>query len=83
MPHLFRIWNASRTKKKTVVIKDSIDIINNLLNKSGETSGIKGASIVMEKCGSIVDDDDVLIMLSSKEVILIIQQVNESWKKNV
>ena len=79
MPHLFRVWDACRKKKSTFVLEDSVDIVNNLLHKSSEKFGVKGVSIVLEKCGTVIDDAESLIMLN-KEVFIVLSE-NQIWQK--
>ena len=79
MPHLFRVWDACRKKKNTFVLEDSVDIVNNLLHNSSEKFGVKGVSIVLEKCGSVIDDAESLIMLN-KQVFIVLSE-NQIWQK--
>lgn len=59
MSHLYKIWTADRKKKISLVLRESDNMLSDLIAKSNIKLGIAdGSVLVMEKDGTVIDDDD-------------------------
>ena len=75
----FQVWSASRIKKGAVIIKEEKNLVDNLLIKASAKLAISGATIVLEKNGTPIDEDELLIHY--QEEIFIVLEKNEVWRK--
>lgn len=77
MSHLYKVWAGDRKKKISLILRESDNMLSELIEKSNIKLGIAGSVLVMEKDGTVVDDDDVLKFCSGE--ILMLLQPEESW----
>lgn len=77
MSHLYKVWAGDRKKKISLILRESDNMLSELIEKSNIKLGIAGSSLVMEKDGTVVDDDDVVKFCSGE--ILMLLQPEESW----
>lgn len=77
MTYLFKVWSANRKQKASLIIKESDNMLSELITKSNVKLDITGSTLVMEKDGTVVNDDDVLKFCSGETFMLLQQE--ESW----
>ncbi|XP_071575056.1 uncharacterized protein [Temnothorax nylanderi] len=77
MSHLYKVWTADRKKKISLILRESDNMLSELIEKSNTKLDIAGSVLVMEKDGTIVDDNEVVkfCFVSRKEHFFHTRQV--------
>ena len=73
----FRVWSCDRLKKSAVIIEESNNMIQDVINKSNNKLEINGTLLVLEKDGTPIDEDMVLKHYG-KEILILLEE-GESW----
>ncbi|XP_067210498.1 uncharacterized protein [Linepithema humile] len=77
MSYLYKVWSADRKNKISLILRESDDMLTDLITKSNIKLGIVGSVLVIEKDGTIIDDNKVLKFCSGE--ILMLLRPEESW----
>ncbi|XP_024884722.1 uncharacterized protein LOC112462889, partial [Temnothorax curvispinosus] len=77
MSHLYKVWTADRKKKISLILRESDNMLSELIEKSSTKLDIAGSVLVMEKDGTIVDDNEV-VKFCFGEIFMLLQP-EESW----
>lgn len=78
MALLFKAWNVSRCTKTALLIQgDSENLLQIFLQKANQKLGIQATKVVLEQCGTEIDDDEVLKHVSQQ--VLMLLQEGEEW----
>lgn len=77
---LFRVWNASRCSKIALALREnSENLLQLLLQTSNQKLCIQGSKIVLEQCGTEIDDDETLKCVNQQ--VLMVLQEGEEWSE--
>lgn len=80
MLFFFKVWNASRCLKTALVLEGDLEnLLQALLQAANQKLGITATKIVLEECGTVIDDEEVLKHV--KDHVLILLQEGEEWSK--
>jgi len=71
------VWSTDRKNKISLILRESDNMLTDLITKSNNKLGIVGSVLVLEKDGTVVDDNEVLKFCSSE--ILMLLRPEESW----
>jgi len=77
MSYFYKVWSADRKKKTSLILRESDDMLTDLIAKGNNKLGIVGSILVLEKNGTVVDDNEVLKFCSGD--ILVLLRPEESW----
>ncbi|XP_055713266.1 uncharacterized protein LOC129807796 [Phlebotomus papatasi] len=75
----FKVWSADRSQKR---LMNSIPNINALLLKASEMLGYQCTTLVLEVCGTVINDDSFLEASSLNEIFMALQQ-HEFWTPSI
>jgi len=77
-PMPFKIWSADRRMKKSVVASSVSEVLSKGMQKLGILDN-STCRLLMEECGTEVDDDDYLQLLPYNSTLIILQSF-ENWE---
>ena len=73
----FRVWSCDRLKKASIIIGESNNMIQDVINKSNNKLEINGTLLVLEKDGTPIDED-LALNYYGKEILILLEE-GESW----
>ncbi|KAJ8678028.1 hypothetical protein QAD02_013815 [Eretmocerus hayati] len=76
--HVFKVVDASRTKRKSVIVKHCDSLLSRTTYASGRKLNVIGASIVLEEDGTEIDEDELLVRY--KDEIFMLLTHTETWE---
>lgn len=79
---LFKAWNVSRRLKTALVLHENTEnLLNTFIETANQKLGIEATKVVLEQCGTEIDDDEVLKVVSQQALILL--QEGEEWSEPI
>ncbi|KAK9710033.1 CIDE-N domain [Popillia japonica] len=70
---IYKVWSVDRTKKVFVVIKETHNILEQLVLEASRKLDINGAQIVTESDVTLIDEDEVLQGLETNEPLILLE----------
>lgn len=75
--YFYKVWSADRKNKISLILRESDDMLTDLITKSNNKLGIVGSVLAIEKDGTVINDNKVLKFCFGE--ILMLLRPEESW----
>ena len=83
MPKVFKVWSHNRTQRKSILLREDVDLLQNLIDQASVKFQITGQKLVLEKDGMEVEEDDILEFFNDTGEVFLLLQHNQHWERRI